>query len=360
MSEIKLPYLHIFSDRHGKQRVYFRYKSKRWRLPPTDSNEFASEYLRLRRNIVGDASKKIERHKDQLAWLIGSYRVSPEFRALKPRTKENYNRELDDLVQEHGDRSWKALQKRNVIEKIRDPLADTPGKADSRVKILSAVYRWAIDRDMIVSNPCKGVRMLYDRGEGYKTWTADQMLAFCKGATDLEYLIFALAFYTGQRRSDLAHMTWFQLQDDYLEVRQEKTDSRLFLWIHPQLGDALKLAKENRSGGTIIAKPNGEPYAPNSLSKIIASACGRMGLQGLSLHGLRKAHLTFIANAGGSTHMLQASGGHKSESEIKAYTMKADQRRLAKDGIAMLPDMPRTSSGKPSTKLATPVSAEKK
>ncbi|MEQ8804489.1 MAG: tyrosine-type recombinase/integrase, partial [Rhodospirillales bacterium] len=105
---------------------------------------------------------------------------------------------------------------------------------------------------------------------------------------------------------------------------------------------------------------NGLPYAANSLSKIIAAACRRMELDGVTLHGLRKLHLTWIADAGGSEHTLQASGGHRSTTELRRYTMRANQRKLAQAGIATLPDMPRTGSGKPTTEVANPASAGKK
>ena len=47
-------------------------------------------------------------------------------------------------------------------------------------------------------------------------------------------------------------------------------------------------------------------------------------------HGLRKAALTRLADAGCTAHELAAISGHKTLSEVQRYTNAADQARLAR------------------------------
>jgi integrase len=52
-----------------------------------------------------------------------------------------------------------------------------------------------------------------------------------------------------------------------------------------------------------------------------------------SFHGLRKAALTRLADAGKSVHQIAAVSGTKPLKEIERYTRRADQRRLAREAL---------------------------
>ena len=52
-----------------------------------------------------------------------------------------------------------------------------------------------------------------------------------------------------------------------------------------------------------------------------------------SFHGLRKAALTRLADAGKTVHQIAAVSGHKTLKEIERYTKAADQRRLAREAL---------------------------
>jgi integrase len=55
-------------------------------------------------------------------------------------------------------------------------------------------------------------------------------------------------------------------------------------------------------------------------------------------HGLRKAALTRLADAGCTTHEFAAISGHKTLSEVERYTKGADQARLARAAMEGIGD----------------------
>ena len=55
-------------------------------------------------------------------------------------------------------------------------------------------------------------------------------------------------------------------------------------------------------------------------------------------HGLRKAALRRLAEHGATSKEMQAVSGHKTLTEIERYTRQADQQRLARAAIGILPD----------------------
>ena len=64
------------------------------------------------------------------------------------------------------------------------------------------------------------------------------------------------------------------------------------------------------------------------LGNVIHEAARQADLHGKTAHGLRKARLSLIAEAGGSAHAIMAWGGHKSLAEAQHYTTSAALRGL--------------------------------
>ena len=87
----------------------------------------------------------------------------------------------------------------------------------------------------------------------------------------------------------------------------------------------------------LIANARGTPM--QRLTKFIAAATKAAGLPPRCVaHGLRKAALRRLAEAGSTTKQIAAVSGHRSLSEIERYTARADQAGPAQSAIAKLPD----------------------
>jgi integrase len=69
-------------------------------------------------------------------------------------------------------------------------------------------------------------------------------------------------------------------------------------------------------------------------SASVAAQCQRVGLTGLSPHGLRKAACRRLAEAGCSANEIASISGHASLREVERYTKAADQARMARNAIA--------------------------
>ena len=75
------------------------------------------------------------------------------------------------------------------------------------------------------------------------------------------------------------------------------------------------------------------PYKPETLANWFKDRCREAGVPG-SLHGLRKAAATRLANAGATPDEIRAFLAHKTNKEGSTYTDKADRARLADSGMA--------------------------
>ena len=85
--------------------------------------------------------------------------------------------------------------------------------------------------------------------------------------------------------------------------------------------------------GTTRAR--GAPFTAQGLGSFFKKQCRLAGLANCSIHGLRKAAVTRLVNAGCSNDQIKAITGHRSDSAIAPYKRGGDQRLLARQAMNM-------------------------
>src|SRR5262249_41362607 len=81
----------------------------------------------------------------------------------------------------------------------------------------------------------------------------------------------------------------------------------------------------------------GNSYSGKKFSEQFRKWCDAAGLpQHCTFHGLRKAALTQLADAGCTPHQIAAISGHKTLKEVQRYTKEFDRKRLAREAMARM------------------------
>lgn len=277
-----------------------------------------------------------DREKYRMGKLLLDYQSSAEFAQLRESTQAYYGRTISELAKIVGDFPYNKLDRKGVL-RLRDLYAETPRKADTIVGLLSVVFSWAMDRELVTANPCIGVKALRppSKRPGYRAWEPEEIIKFTEHATPEEFAMFALALYTGQRAGDLVRIRWADIDAGVIRLAQAKTGAVMTLPVHAALAEAL--ARIERRGETVLASRDGRPLAPNNLSNRMRSALARAGIEGVTLHGLRATHAKLLAEAGASVRQIAASTGHASLAMVSRYTRNASQAQLAAGLAEQLP-----------------------
>jgi integrase len=266
--------------------------------------------------------------------LIVKYYRSPEFRGLKASTQTARRSIIEPFRHQHGTKPVARLTRAHIKD-IIGAKADTPEAANSLLKVLRVILKYAIEDGMIANNPAVGVKRYRSRGEGIHTWTEDEIAQFLARhpINTRAGLALALLLYTVQRRGDVIRLGWQHIKGDVIALRQNKTDEPLHLPMHPELLHALAMAP--RTNLTFLVTVSGRPFSGPSFTNWFKQQCKLAGLPQCSAHGLRKAGATRLANAGCSTDQVKAITGHKTLSEVARYTRAADQQRLARQALRL-------------------------
>jgi len=272
-----------------------------------------------------------------------TYKRSPEFRNLAPKTRHDYASYLDLLCQDWGPLPVSGIRRKHVLA-LRDKHAEKPSKANHLVTVLRIVLAFAIDREEISTNAAHGVKKL-ETGDGHQPWPQDAIDRFLAKALPMMVLALKLGLYTGQRQGDCLAMTWHDIDGEQIRVAQSKTGARLWIPIHTALRGALDA--QERVSPLILTTPTGKPFTGSNFRHHFGKAMQAADVNGVSFHGLRATAANNLAEAGCSSKEIAAITGHRSLAMVEHYTRAADQRRLASAAIRRLENASSTKSGKP-------------
>lgn len=329
-------YASEFTDNRGKRRMRLRRTGfpTHYVVAARDSPEFTVEYNTWLEG--GKAGAGRDRHAPgTFDDLIARFYASKDWAELKASTQATYRGELERFRADYGDRRATTIQARHIAT-LLGRMSATPSAANNLKKRLGQLFDHAIVLGWRTDNPARPVKSLRTRKGGFTTWQEAQIVAFEQrfAIGTQARLLFDLALYTAQRRSDLAVMGPQHVEAGRIRVRQLKTDKTLLIPIHPSL--ARSIAATPTGHLAFITSNRGAPYAKESLGNWFRERCDEAGLQGYSLHGLRKAASRRMAEVGLSNQLIKAITGHVTDSEVSRYTRDAEQQRMADLAMASL------------------------
>jgi len=351
----EFPYASSFEDRHGRTRWRFRKDKKTISLHGEPGSEkFGESYAAALEGRKLPAETADESNVVRLpttlprtlgaAWDI--VKQSGDFKRQAEITRKNKQgvaeRFLLSPIVEGSEVVWRDIEaadiKRKHVKLILSERADTPHAASHVLRLLRKLFEVALDEEWIEVDPTHKVKWRPEY-KGWRAWTSEERAAFEArwpiGSTPR--LVYSLALYVGQRRADLANMQWSTLAaDEGLSLSQHKTGKELWLPILPELRMAFD-AVPGEHTGTIVKTVYGNPFSEKALGVRMQAWTKSAGIgKGATLHGLRKTLGKLLAEAGATTRQLMDILGHDDIAHAELYSREADQKLMAKSGMARL------------------------
>lgn len=340
MANIRPRYVKAYVDRHDKVRHYVRRPGHK--LVPLPGLPGSPEFMRAYETALEAAPKPTTEigaartRAGSISAMIVGYLGSADFHNLAPASQQQYRRIVEGLRHEYGNLPISTLQRKHVVQMI-DANAKAPGAARILLRTLRSLVAYAIKVGVREDDPCAGLRVKMPKSDGYRTWTEDEIAAF-EAAYPLgtkQRLALALLLATAARRADVVKLGRQNLgrnQDGDIIIRmtQQKTGKKLELPIDTQSLEAINAAAP-ADHLVFLINETGKPFTPERFTKWFVKQCERIGLTGLSPHGLRKASCRRDAEAGCSANEIAAKSGHATLREVERYTKAADQARMARN-----------------------------
>jgi integrase len=334
MSVVRLKYVNSYRDRYGKQRHYFRKGAvKEPLLGLPGSKIFMDEYKRLLAvHAPTRATKRDNAEPGTLSWVIAQYKASKAWEKAKPASRGIYDRLFQYLSEHYGPADFASFDEKG-IRSIRNKLADKPSIADTTVRMIGRLWRFAKEHlEMeLGADPTREVANIHTEVESHKVWPPELCAAVEKHHNPKVVRAYFLLRYTGQRRSDVIRMKASQFDGTAVELYQVKTGTFVWMPAHKALRD--HLTSTGIAGEYLLTGLRG-PFTGSGLGNLIAETVTALGFPGYSPHGLRHLAGAALAEAGASVHEIMSILGHVTEKQAMEYTRQANRKVMAAHGMA--------------------------
>lgn len=332
----KFPGVSVVYDRHGKVRYRFRARGFSTYLHGEyGSPEFIREYEAARNGTRRAAQDANRPERGTINWLIWQYLRSERYRNCSEIRRATLRPQLDWIAENAG-RYQMARFKTRHVEALMGR-KEGPTAANAVKKNLSLLYNFAAKTlDYTGPNPARAAQARKQNPDGYHTWTDAEVSRFLErhGPGTKPRLVMLLALNTGMSRQDLCRVGRGNTRNGRIDYARGKTSVVADMPIVPDLAEELALVPQNRT--LFVSQDRADvPYTPESLGNWFRARCQEAGVPG-SLHGLRKAGATRLANAAASEWEIAAFLGHSDTKTAAVYTKKANRSRLTDSGFAKL------------------------
>lgn len=296
---------------------YLYHKPTKTRLyAEAGSRELDREVAQAERSGVGAALELVT-----MSTICDLFENSQEHRSKAPRTRkarEHYFELIRDRFGEYEPRHLADRQFRGDILDWRDELADTPAAADALVSAIQRLMSWAYDRGKVDYDHTKRIAALSKskprEGRGV---TAAQEEALLDCAMPHERHLYLFAMYTLLRQSDLAKVTWEDLNGaGWLRWKHTKTlhssgaTSLLPTTALPALDALIKELPRTRP--EMLLTVTGVQWKAVNIRYVWAGWKVRAGIadQDVHFHDIRREGINRLFRAGCTEAEVSSISGH--------------------------------------------------
>src|SRR5262249_55764971 len=235
------------------------------------------------------AARKIVTPQGTLLAPLRAFQASAQFSGLAERTCLDYVKQIKTIEKDLGDYPLAGLadrRTRGIFLAWRDRRAvNSRRQADYAWQVLRRVLSWALDRGLVLANPCARGGRLYHGSRADKIWTDEHEAAFLKSAPEYLRLSLLLALWTGQRQGDLLRLSWSAYDGTHIRLKQSKTGARVVIPVGAPLKAALDAAKKH--GPLVLTNSLRRPWRSHSFQAAWGIAASKAGIARITFPDLR-------------------------------------------------------------------------
>jgi len=216
------------------------------------------------------------------------------------------------------------------------------GTATRTVGLLGGIFTFAVESNLLDTNPVRGVKRYRDR-RSERFLDTDELarlgqtlkVAEADGENPYALAIIRLLILTGARKGEIEQLTWSDVdrQFQYLRLKDSKTGQKLVVLSTAAL-DVLDRVPRTTTSDFMFASSRSDGWyqgTPKVWERLRLNA----GLKTIRLHDLRHSFASVAAVGGASLHMIGALLGHKDTATTARYAHLSDHPiRAASERVA--------------------------
>jgi integrase len=246
--------------------------------------------------------------------------VIKEYRLRKVNTLRSAyetNRVIDrELLSRWKDKSIHEISRRDILSALDEIMArGSPASANYTHRVLRALFNWAIGRGIVDKSPCIGLSRPAPVNARSRVLSDDELreVIFAARKTNRPFgAIVELLALLGQRRSEVAEMTWQEVDTDKkiwtIPVVRTKNSKSHFVHLAPRALEIIQA--QPKVSELVFPTPSGKPFMEYSKAK--SQLDKDSVVSDWVLHDLRRTVVSGMASLGIAPHVADKVLNHQS------------------------------------------------
>jgi integrase len=347
LARIRLRYVNSFANpdrKNGAVRHYFRKRGmKDIPLPGAPgSEEFMAAYAMALAGLPDAPKPEIGARRTEPgtvdALAVSYYKSDAWLHGLDDETRKTRRRIIERFRERHGAKRIALLRREHVMKMLTE--IEGASARRSWFKSIRPLLQHAVPT-MLRDDPTFGIATpKLPKTKGHHSWTDAEIAAYRARWPygTQQRLVFEFALETVSRRGEVVrlgpqHVYTGPKGEPRIRIARIHGSDDVDIPITPELKAAIDAMP--RAHLTFIVTAYGKPRSKFGLGTDFARWAREAWLPDhCRLHGLKKAGMARLADAGDTTHELMAVSGHKTLAEVERYTKGSNKKTLADSGMA--------------------------
>jgi integrase len=296
---------HLPRSVYLKHGAYWHVRSGRWQRLGATLEEALTAYARIIETPRGGMPGLIDTVLEHLRPNLSKATIAQYATAARKLKKMLQQFAPDQVRPKH-------------VAAIKVALAPTPNMANRCLSLLRQVFAWALEQQLVESNPAVGIKRHVEAKRGRLISMDEYARVHAKAGPRLQ-VIMDLLIRTGQRVGDVLRIRRADLTEEGIRFVQQKTGAKLVVPWTPELRAVVDRAKTlhgNIRALTLLHNRRGKTPDYRTVADQWRAACAAAEVADAHIHDLRALALTHARRQGLNATRL---AGHSSPVQTERY-----------------------------------------
>lgn len=344
-TDLETPGLKLTVSKSGRKAFLYRYTFKGVKRCMSlgvygviDVEEARKKARDVKRAVTEGIDPASEKQKESRVPTFSSF-VTTDY---LPWARQNKRSHDDDrskfdthILNRFGSRQLDAISARDIqayLSFLREEKGLKPATANLHLFLLSAVFRLAMNYELVEKNPCANVKKFEVNNACHRYLNGDELRRLHQAMEEKDenggfiepnrvaVNVIKLLLLTGVRREEAMHAKWTEIdfeRGQWFLPHTKNGHSR-----HVALNDgAIELLQsiEQVSGNDYVFVNPRTKERLNTPVKTFKRLLDRAGIENVRIHDLRHTFASIVANSGESMYILGSLLGHRSVQTTQRY-----------------------------------------
>lgn len=214
------------------------------------------------------------------------------------------------------------------IEEIANKINLSPRTINYYINILKQIYNYALELNLIDSNPAKSIKALYQSPRKQPRFLSqEEAKLIIDNSSEFYKDLFKFLLYTGVRKDEARFLEWSDIdfKKNHVRIRIKatfttKTRRGRNIPMNSAVNKVINKRYENKNSNYVFANQEGSNFSPTAWMKYLGNLIKKLEIKDIKIHTFRHTFASWLAMEGVDLATIAQLLGHSNIKTTMIYS----------------------------------------